>query len=246
MSSSGSPAVSRRAPSGAPEGVAAEAAAPALRARPPPPLEIERGQRVLLQYAYNETVAALASALESKDTGTRAHSQRVQRYALELARAVEPRPRGRPERSSTASSSTTSARSGSRTGSSRSRGRSTMASARLMRDAHAARRADARRRRLPAEARASQSSARTTSAGTGAATRTASRAPRSRSAARIFAVADSLDAMTSDRPYRAAFTWATPPGDRRRSRGQQFDPSVVDAFLDREDRLLAIRSELAA
>ncbi len=53
-------------------------------------LEIERGQRVLLQTAYQETVRALASALESKDTGTRAHSQRVQRYAVELARAVSP------------------------------------------------------------------------------------------------------------------------------------------------------------
>ena len=35
-------------------------------------------------------MAALATALETKDTGTRAHSQRVQRYALELARAIEP------------------------------------------------------------------------------------------------------------------------------------------------------------
>src|SRR5688500_15156131 len=39
-------------------------------------LEIERGKRILLQEAYKETVAALASALETKDTGTRAHSQR--------------------------------------------------------------------------------------------------------------------------------------------------------------------------
>lgn len=53
-------------------------------------LEIERGQRVLLENAYQETVAALASALESKDTGTRAHSQRVQRYAVELAATVDP------------------------------------------------------------------------------------------------------------------------------------------------------------
>jgi two-component system phosphate regulon response regulator PhoB len=41
-------------------------------------LEVERGQRELLQSAYMQTVSALASALESKDTGTRAHSQRVQ------------------------------------------------------------------------------------------------------------------------------------------------------------------------
>ena len=53
-------------------------------------LEIERGQRVLLQKAYQETVSALATALETKDTGTRAHSQRVQRYAIELTRAVAP------------------------------------------------------------------------------------------------------------------------------------------------------------
>jgi DNA-binding response OmpR family regulator len=84
-------------------------------------LEIERGQRALVQSAYRETVMALASALESKDTGTRAHSQRVQRYAIERARwrrcssTIPAR--------STASCSTTSARSGSRTGSSRSRSR---------------------------------------------------------------------------------------------------------------------------
>src|SRR3954453_4359822 len=53
-------------------------------------LELERGQRELLQSAYLETVSALASALESKDTGTRAHSQRVQSYALELARKLAP------------------------------------------------------------------------------------------------------------------------------------------------------------
>src|SRR6476469_1951526 len=51
-------------------------------------LEVERGQRELLQSAYLQTVSALASALESKDTGTRAHSQRVQSYATVLAPAV--------------------------------------------------------------------------------------------------------------------------------------------------------------
>jgi len=53
-------------------------------------IELERGQRALLQTAYAETVAALARALESKDSGTGAHSQRVQRYALELADEVAP------------------------------------------------------------------------------------------------------------------------------------------------------------
>ena len=61
-------------------------------------LELERGQRVLLEAAYRETVSALAAALETKDTGTRAHSQRVQAYALELAAAAEPAARRRRER----------------------------------------------------------------------------------------------------------------------------------------------------
>ena len=52
-------------------------------------LEVERGQRALIQRAYQETVMALAGALESKDMGTGAHSQRVHRYAIELA-GVEP------------------------------------------------------------------------------------------------------------------------------------------------------------
>ena len=53
-------------------------------------VEIERAQRGLLESAYKETVSALASALGTKDTGTRQHSQRVQRYALELTRAIDP------------------------------------------------------------------------------------------------------------------------------------------------------------
>jgi response regulator RpfG family c-di-GMP phosphodiesterase len=53
-------------------------------------VELERAQRRLLQEAYGATVGALADALEAKDTGTRAHSHRVQHYALELTRAVEP------------------------------------------------------------------------------------------------------------------------------------------------------------
>ena len=85
-------------------------------------LELERGQRELLQSAYLETVSALASALESKDTGTRAHSQRVQSYATALANAPSTGTSSHAIRARrTASSSTMSARSESRTGSFRSR-----------------------------------------------------------------------------------------------------------------------------
>ena len=53
-------------------------------------VELERAQRRLLQEAYGATVGALAEALEAKDVGTSAHSNRVQRYALDLTSAVEP------------------------------------------------------------------------------------------------------------------------------------------------------------
>ena len=54
-------------------------------------LELEQGQRALIQSAYRETVRALTSALEASDLGTNAHSHRVQRYAMELAWTVDPR-----------------------------------------------------------------------------------------------------------------------------------------------------------
>ena len=49
--------------------------------------------------------------------------------------------------------------------------------------------------------------------------------------ARIFAVADTLDAMTSDRPYRAALPYRFAREEIKRCSGSQFDPDVVQAFL---------------
>ncbi len=49
--------------------------------------------------------------------------------------------------------------------------------------------------------------------------------------ARIFNVADTVDAMTSDRPYRKALTFEQTAEELRRCSGTQFDPQVVDAFL---------------
>ncbi|MFB3922204.1 MAG: HD domain-containing phosphohydrolase [Terriglobia bacterium] len=49
--------------------------------------------------------------------------------------------------------------------------------------------------------------------------------------ARIFAVADTLDAMTSDRPYRRALSCQEARDEIRRESGRQFDPAVVQAFL---------------
>ena len=54
--------------------------------------------------------------------------------------------------------------------------------------------------------------------------------------ARIFAVADALDAMTSDRPYRRALSWAAAGREIVAESNKQFDPAVVRAFAAREVR----------
>jgi putative nucleotidyltransferase with HDIG domain len=57
--------------------------------------------------------------------------------------------------------------------------------------------------------------------------------------ARVFAVADTLDALTTTRPYRTASSWS----DARRviedEAGGQFDPAIVDAFTRVEDERFA-------
>ena len=63
--------------------------------------------------------------------------------------------------------------------------------------------------------------------------------------ARIFAVADTLDAITSARPYRQAGTWAAARTEIFDSGGTQFDPDVVDAFRETERELVAIRREFS-
>jgi putative nucleotidyltransferase with HDIG domain len=55
--------------------------------------------------------------------------------------------------------------------------------------------------------------------------------------ARLFAVADTLDAITSDRPYRAAQTVAAARDEIMRFSGTQFDPKVVEIFLSMPDSI---------
>ncbi|MBN2847333.1 MAG: HD-GYP domain-containing protein [Coriobacteriia bacterium] len=49
--------------------------------------------------------------------------------------------------------------------------------------------------------------------------------------ARVLAVADAFDAMTSDRPYREGISLETARMVLLEERGRQFDPGVVDAFV---------------
>jgi len=207
-------------------------------------LEVERGQRELLQSAYLQTVSALASALESKDTGTRAHSQRVQRYATALAEAV---------------------------GQAAVRNEST-AYGFLLHDVGKIGIPDgillkpgplslAERRKMETHTVLGEAmlSGVVFLKGDGL------KIVRSHHerwdgrgypdglvrdeiplGARIFAVADALDAMTSHRPYRRAMSWNAAHVEILEQRKRQFDPDVVDAFVTIDSRLREIRRELAA
>jgi HD-GYP domain-containing protein (c-di-GMP phosphodiesterase class II) len=64
--------------------------------------------------------------------------------------------------------------------------------------------------------------------------------------ARIFAVADALEAMTSNRPYRPARRWSTAVGEIERGAGSQFDPDVVLLFTELEPALQRIYFDAAA
>jgi response regulator RpfG family c-di-GMP phosphodiesterase len=208
-------------------------------------LELERGQRELLQSAYMETVSALASALESKDTGTRAHSQRVQSYATALARAVGEE--GIMRDPSTPYGFLL-----------HDVGKIGIPDGILQKPAPLSR---AERRRMQTHTVLGEAMLSGVAFLKGEGLKVV-RSHHERwdgrgypdglgrdeipLGARIFAVADALDAMTSHRPYRRAMSWRAARKEILDQRKRQFDPDVVDAFLTVEDGLRQIRRELAA
>lgn len=70
--------------------------------------------------------------------------------------------------------------------------------------------------------------------------------PRIPIEARIFAIADTVDAMTSDRPYRKALTFERAYQEVRDNAGKQFDPELVEMFLQIPDTdFIGIRQQIA-
>jgi putative nucleotidyltransferase with HDIG domain len=62
--------------------------------------------------------------------------------------------------------------------------------------------------------------------------------------ARIFAIADTMDAIMSDRAYRRGRPYSVARAEIERESGKQFDPEVVAAFLSNsEETWLKIRSD---
>ena len=166
-------------------------------------LEIERGRQELLQRTYRQTVAALAGALESKDFGT--GTALAARAALRDSSS-----RGRSSRRLLHDPSVEYGfllhdvgKIGIPDHVLQKRGPLDDAERRLMRTHTVL------GEQLLGDVDLLHGDGlqgrprRTTSAGTASAIRTGSRGAEIPLAARIFAVADALDAMTSDRPYRA-------------------------------------------
>jgi putative two-component system response regulator len=58
---------------------------------------------------------------------------------------------------------------------------------------------------------------------------------------RITAIADVFDALTSDRPYKKAFSIEKSNQIILQERGKHFDPDVVDAFFEVQDAILQIK-----
>ena len=63
--------------------------------------------------------------------------------------------------------------------------------------------------------------------------------------ARIAAVADVYDALTSNRVYKDAITHGEALELLRQGAGSQFDPLVIDAFLECESKFAGVAAELA-
>ena len=62
---------------------------------------------------------------------------------------------------------------------------------------------------------------------------------------RIVALADVYDALTTKRIYKPAFSHERAREIIVAGRGSHFDPAIVDAFIENEDRFVAIRDEFA-
>src|SRR6266508_3411021 len=204
---------------------------------------IERAQRQLLQQAYRQTATALADAVEARDRSTGLHAQRVQQYALKLAEAVDPTLLQEPsleygfllhDVGKIGISDEILLKPGPLTGEERDQvqshatiGAQILGHVEMLRGAGL----DVVRNhheRWDGAGYPDQLSAL--------------EIPLS---ARVFALADTLDAMTSNRPYREALAWHDAVEEIMAQGGRQFDPDVVEAFTIQEPSLRRIYEDLS-
>jgi response regulator RpfG family c-di-GMP phosphodiesterase len=206
-------------------------------------LSIERSQRRLLQQSYRQTAIALADALEAKDPVTGLHAVRVQRYAMELVPGVDPRLLEDPsvefgfllhDMGKMAIPDAILQKEGPLSFKERQimqehtvLGEAILGNVTL----------------LSGEGLKVVRSHHERWDGTGYPDGLAG--TEIPIAARIFALVDAMDAMTTERPYRRPLTWEEATDEVLAEAGKQFDPHVVAAFAQRESRMRRISEELA-
>jgi len=206
-------------------------------------VQTERAQRRLLEHAYRQTVTALTDALEARSEATGHHALRVHRYALELTEAVEPDLLEDPSLEygfllhdvgkigiPDAVLDKPGPLSDDEVGLMR---RHPLIGAELLSDVPL----------LDGEGLQVVRHHHERWDGNGYPNRL--RGEEIPLGARIFAVADALDAMTTDRPYREAQSWDDALDEILRGSGTQFDPRVVGALALRERRLRRTQGDLA-
>jgi len=206
-------------------------------------IEVERRQRRLLQHAYRQTVVALADALEAKDRQTGLHAQRVQHYALTLTEVADAtllddasleygfllHDVGKiaiPNQILDKQGPLTEAE-WNLLQSHPTIGAQILADVTLLRG-QGINVVRSHHERWDGTGYPDGLAGEEIPLG-----------------ARIFALADALDAMTSDRPYRKALGWERATDEILAGNGSQFDPQVVKAFSIRERRLRRIFEELS-
>jgi putative two-component system response regulator len=204
-------------------------------------IEIGRRQHELLNEAYAQTVAVLASALESRDFGTSKHSRRVTSYATRLTLEVSPGLLDDPSLEWGFLLHDVG-KIGIPDGILLKPGRLTPLERERMQE-----HAEIGERLLSHIPLLNQEGARVIRShhehwdGTGYPDKLANgEIPQG---ARIFAVVDSLDAMTDERPYRLPVSWDAAVTEIRRCSGSQFDPDVVDGFEACEPDLYRLYTE---
>jgi response regulator RpfG family c-di-GMP phosphodiesterase len=207
-------------------------------------IEIGQHQHELLDQAYRQTVTALASALESRDFGTSAHSRRVTAFATRLTLDAEPAllddpslewgfllhdvgKIGIPDRILLKTGALTS-----------------VERQRMQQHAVIGERLLSHVPLLQGEGLRVIRSHHERWDGSGYPDELGGR--QIPIGARIFAVVDALDAMTDRRPYRRAVSWDAAVAEIKNCRGSHFDPDVVDSLDICEPDLYRIHTRQAA